>query len=176
MNCWFHPNTAICLSLLVFAIGCHADSTPDQQSAARQIEAQLHQDEAARINAMKPMRGLWSSDLDATLAENSALAAQVLGAIRADLESYPIDLKITDQDYISRTRMKTIRDKYLVQYVDGGTVHLQLTGAAGDQPGRQVIVHVRDGHLIIENASPFRAVFSRMAGAATTGPASNPGP
>jgi hypothetical protein len=156
----------ICLIALFLlpVVGCKS-AADEQREADQQLAIVTQQEGQAEAEAMKPLIGVWASDLSATLAENSNLSDEMLAAIKRDLESYPLSIEITDHDYISRSRMKTVDDKYEIQSVESGhvTLNLNRTGGVNEARQRKITVYMQQGNLIIETGTPFRLVCSRTA-------------
>jgi hypothetical protein len=133
-----------------------------REIAQRVDTAPVHADPYAE--AMKPMLGYWMTDLDATLRENAPLPAQARDAIREQLVVNPFELHITEEYYVSRGPIKTIKDRYTVTSVDGSMVTLKLIAVdyVADHD-REALLRVRDGHLLIY-AGEMTCVFSRKVG------------
>ena len=112
------------------------------------------------------MFGTWVFDLEATLAESPLYPEDVRATMRRDAEAQRFELRITDREYVSRSRSKTVADRYSVLAVDGdGTVTIALS-AADDQPreqrDRSATLRLReDGKLLIYTRGELTAVMSR---------------
>jgi hypothetical protein len=78
----------------------------------------------AEDDPMKPVYGTWTVDMDATLKENSALSAEMLRMAKTGYEQNPFTLTITEKEYISKGRQKTMVDLYRVAEVKNGRITL----------------------------------------------------
>jgi hypothetical protein len=90
----------------------------------------------AEDDPMKPVYGTWTVDMDATLKENSALSAEMLRMAKMGYEQNPFTLTITEKEYISKGRQKTMVDLYRVAEVKNGRITLELLAKEGAAAGR----------------------------------------
>jgi hypothetical protein len=143
--------------------GCTAESPEARAVVERQLAAATQRAEESQANPMRPMLGRWVVDLDATLAENPSLLEDEKDAVRKDLMTYPFELTITDQDYVSRSSAMTQSDRYHVLDVNGPSVTIALSSADGIErrADRKTTLRVRDGKLLIQTRPPITCVMSR---------------
>ena len=158
---------AALLFAIAVAIGCATENAADRQEVMRQVQRHEPAD-AAQAAVILSVRGRWVADIEATLRVNPPEAR---GEIRRDMEAHPLELEVTETDYISRTPTKTVWDKYNVVRVDGQTVEIELLAPAGEKEPvattvpatgeRHARLRVVDGRLMIRNKGWLTVVMSR---------------
>lgn len=103
-------------------------------------------------NVMKPFYGTWEVDVKTTVEENFALPPELVAAMKKDLTDFPFTLTITDHQYISKSRVKTMTDEYRVGELKGERVTLELLGRGDDPSHRQSTLSLRNGMLYLRTA------------------------
>ena len=145
--------------------GCAPGPGTAPDEVARQVEAHRQVTNSA-TEAMKPMLGRWTVNVQATLARihfylmrSSPISGAILNKIHSNCRLPPPATQAAAR--------KTESDHYVVSDVRGGVVTLNLQSAEHDEDShhRKVRLLVRDGTLIIRTSRWFSCVMTPSAAA-----------
>lgn len=154
------------ISLIVMMVlgGASTSCHPDDRSTADTRVAQLitRPRRYAHLPAIQQaVIGNWRSSVRATLDLNEHAPRRWRDEVADNLERHPIELRVSDVDYISRTSIKTVHDRYRIEEIKGSSLEVSLVSGYGLEP-RRFTWELRDGFLLIYTADGYPFVFERI--------------
>lgn len=95
--------------------------------------------------------GHWKVDVSETIRLNPFAKPAMLVLLSKDVSENPFVLSISDKDFVTSSKVKVIRDTYVVVGLAKGVFTLKLTAKDRPEPGERLLkVQPRDGRLHLD--------------------------